>query len=210
MKPSILSPEDGRFILMLERGGVLQTHDFSKLETGNGIILVTCSDGYKILEFLEHIEELIREGGGKFRPHIFSGHGGAMLIAEDCPLYRKECADQFLLSQIADAHEMKDISTVILMVHAPCGAAKKAHLTVVQELAHLVRAKHRVKSVMPQLKVSCFIDVHYADGGKKILFVSPEAFETWYAAQSKAQHIVQGSGFEDLLLHPDQSGNLFP
>ena len=209
MKPNILSPEDSRFILMLERAGVLQAHDGSKLETGNGIILITCSDGDKILEFLEHIEELIREGGGKFRPHIFAGHGGAMLIAEDCPLYREERADRFLLKQISDAHEMKDIGTVILMVHAPCGAAKKARMDVILELAHLVRAKKRVKAAMPQLKVSCFIDIHYADGGKKILFVSPEAFEDWQKTQRKPAEMQQESDFEGLFIHPDKRGNIF-
>lgn len=206
---SVLSPEDARSITILERAGVLQAHDGSKLETGNGIILITCSDGDKILEFLEHIEELIREGGGKFRPHIFAGHGGAMLIAEDCPLYRRTHADEFLLEQIADAHEMKQINTVILMIHAPCGAAKKGNIDVVQELAYLVRAKKRVKEVMPQLNVSSFIDVHFADGKKKIMFVSSDAFDTWYQTQTKKAPVARIRGLEDLLIHPDLPGNIF-
>lgn len=209
MSESILSPEDNQSLRILENLGILQVHNGSKLETGNGIILVTCSDGDKILEFLGHIEGLIREGGGKFRPHIFAEHGGAMLIAEDCPLYRRTHADEFLLEQIADAHEMKNISTVILMVHAPCGAAKKEHISVVQELAYLVRAKRRVKELMPQLNVSSFIDVHYQDGTKKIWFVSSEAFEVWYKKQQKPTHSDHNLGLDHLLIHPDQPGSLF-
>lgn len=209
MSKSILSPEDTLSVRTLEQANVLQKHDGSKLETGNGIILITCSDGDKILEFLEHIEEMVREGHGKFRPHIFAGHGGAMLIAEDCPLYRKTHADEFLLEQIADAHEMKDINTVILMVHAPCGAAKKGHISVVEELAYLVRAKKRIKQLMPQLQTSTFIDVHFPDQQKKILYVNPEAFENWYKKQQKPAHHGHDLGLGHLFFHPDEPGNFF-
>lgn len=209
MSKSILSAEDTRSVHILEQAKVLLPHDGSKLETGNGIILITCSDGDKILEFLEHIEELVREGHGKFRPHIFAGHGGAMLIAEDCPLYRSTHADEFLLEQIADAHEMKNISTVILMVHAPCGAAKKGHIDVVAELAYLVRAKKRVKQVMPQLNVSTFIDVHFPDERKKILFVNTDAFDAWHKTHQKPTHSDLNHSLGDILIHPDEPGNLF-
>lgn len=207
MSTNILSPEDAKSIFALERADVLQVHHGSTLETRNGVILVTCSDGDKILEFLEHVEELIREGGGKFRPHIFAGHGGAMLLAEECPLYRH--ADEFLLEQIADAHVMKDIHTVILMVHAPCGAAKKGKIDVIQELAYLVRAERRVNALMPQLNVSSFIDVHYPNGNKKILFVNPDAFETWLQTQSPTNLTRYEAGFESLLIPPNQPGNIF-
>ncbi len=180
MSTSILSAEDAADIAELLREAVLLPHDGSKLQTKNGIIWVTCSDGDKILDFLEHVLNIIREGNGRLRPHIFTEHGGAMVIAEDFPLYPLFRVAELMLAKIEDGHIMKNMDTVILMIHAPCSAAEKAHLNVIQELAYLIRGKRRIQEGMPNLDVACFIHVQDAEGNKVVHYVSSFAFEAWY------------------------------
>lgn len=192
MSTSILSEEDANDLAELIREKVLLPHDGKKLETKNGIIWVTCSDGDKILDFLEHVLNIIRAGDGKLRPHIFTEHGGAMIVAEDCPLYRANRIDELMLLKIADAHTMKDMNTVLLMIHAPCSAAEKMHMSAVQELIYLIRAKRRIQEVMPNLDVACFIHIQNVDENKEVWYVSSFAFEDWYKRHlAKTNEVTQ-------------------
>lgn len=177
---------DTQLIKMLRDEGVLVDAEGHRLDSPNGVILISCSDGDQMVDIFHHTIHMLAKGGGKIRPHTFAYHGGGMLLDHDCPLCRKRPYDEIFMEGIADARAMKDIDTVALLVHAPCGAARMANLNVVQVLHHVVQAKMRIKSRWPDLKVGCFFHVDYppcndhANGRKRTYFLSKVAFDQWF------------------------------
>ncbi|NQV89948.1 hypothetical protein HQ487_00900 [Candidatus Uhrbacteria bacterium] len=158
-----LSNEDLRVIKFLREQGVLENDDAGKLESPDGVIVIPCSDGDQMPDVFTHQCQLAYDGGWPVRPHMPSLHGGAMLIAEECPLYRDPHGGELLLQHIREAEgpDLKGIGTVVLYVHAPCGAAGLANLTIIHQIVYLMRAKERVKAIDTTNKVCCFIHVDY-------------------------------------------------
>lgn len=171
--------EDIRLIRMLREADILVDAKGHKLNSPNGVIMVSCPDGDQITDIFNHTVGLLTEGDCRVRPHMLNLHGGAMLIDHDCPLYREFRADELLMLSIAQARAMKEIDTIALLVHAPCGAAKMAGLNVIDVLHHVVRAKLRIKTAWPDIKIGCFFHVDYPDR-KRTYFLSRDAFELWY------------------------------
>ncbi|MFA5061555.1 MAG: hypothetical protein WC526_00145 [Patescibacteria group bacterium] len=83
---------------------------------------------------------------------------------------------------------MKQIKTVGLCIHAPCGAAGLCGMSFVEEISCLIKAKRRLKAmpVFTNVKFPCFVHVDYGDDGnggnsarKRTYFISTKAAEKW-------------------------------
>lgn len=183
-----LTDFDNDVIARLRAAGVFDDDDARKLRAPDGAIIIPCSDGDQMPDVFSHQQRLARDGGWPERPHMPSLHGGAMLMAEDCPLYREYRVDQLLLQHIREASspELKGIGTVVLYVHAPCGAARLAGLTLVHQIAYLMRAKERVKEQSDEYNVVCFVHVHYEDGRKRTYFISRDKWLAFWNEQGRA------------------------
>lgn len=183
-----LSTFDRQVINNLREAGVLENDDAGKLTSPDGVIVIPCSDGDQMPDVFTHQCKLAHEGGWPVRPHMPSLHGGAILIAEDCPLYRDFRVDELLLLHIrqAEGPELKGIGTVVLYAHAPCGAAGIAKLSVVHQIAYLIRAKERVKAIDTTNKVICFVHVDYGNGRKRTYFVSRAKWIAFWQTSGKA------------------------
>ena len=183
----ILSEFDKHVIDTLRDAKVLDNNDARKLSAPNGVIVIPCSDGDQMTDVFTHQQRLALEGGWPVRPHMPSLHGGAMLIAEKCPLYREYRVDELFLQHIREASSpaLKGIGTVILYVHAPCGAAGLAGLTLVQQIAFLMRAKERVKEQSDEYNVICFVHVDYGEGRKRTYFISRVTWLAFWNAQGR-------------------------
>ncbi|MCX6714846.1 MAG: hypothetical protein NTX72_03455 [Candidatus Uhrbacteria bacterium] len=189
--------EDVRLIRLLREANVLVNVDGHKLHAPNGVIPVVCPDCDQVDDIDNHIRKLLDESGGRIRPHMLKQHGGGMLISEACPLDREFNIDRYLLKHIGIARNLKDINTIILYVHAPCGAAQLEGLNVVEILYHVVEAKKRVKAMWPTDRISCYIHVDYANEKKRTYFLSREAFERWFHDNNGEQyvkHMNKGNG----------------
>lgn len=178
---------DREVIEQLRREGVLEDSEGRKLKAPNGTIVVSCSDGDQMPDVLAHLYSLKREGGWVVRPHMLCLHGGAMLIAPDCPLYREFHADELLLQHIREAEgpDLKGISTIVLYVHAPCGAAGLAGLTIVHQLHFLMASKARVQAIDTSNEVVCFVHVDYDGNRKRTYFISRAKWETYWEAHGQ-------------------------
>ncbi len=198
-----LDETDKGYIAQLREGGVLKDDDGKKLHTPQGVIMVACSDGDQMADVFEHTCQLAESGGGKKRVHTLMNHGGAMLLSPRAPLYEDHAADEFLIRQINEARKMKKIDTVALVVHAPCGAANMADLSVIEVIDHMFRGKKQLKERWPNMKVACFVHVDFGDR-KRMYFVSREAFGAWYEQWEMDNIDGMGDDFEQLSdLSPD-------
>lgn len=204
--------EDVRLIRLLREANVLVNVAAHKLDAPNGVIPIVCPDCDQAADIDGHIHKLLDESGGRVRLHSLKQHGGGMLISEACPLDREFSIDRYLLKHIGVARSLKDINTIILFVHAPCGAAQLEGLSVVEILYHVVEAKKRVKAMWPNDLISCYIHVDYANEKKRTYFLSRKAFEQWFAENNGEQyvkHMNKTNGFDsgltpaaELFVHP--------
>ncbi len=177
-----LTSEDMLVYGMLRDARVLQPVAAHELDERQGVILVSCGDGDHFTDiFTNHqrINVVHREAS---RIHSLSLNGGALLIAEGSPLNGEFRKDLILINDIQVARDLKDIHTVALYVHRPCGAAQMAGLDFLTTIDLLMNAKARLKvelSNTPPLKLACFLHIAFADGSKKTYFVSREHWLVW-------------------------------
>ncbi|MBM5789728.1 hypothetical protein FJZ23_01405 [Candidatus Parcubacteria bacterium] len=188
-----LNSFDREVIQQLRAASVLADCEALKLQAPTGVIAVSCSDGDQMPDVFEHLCALERAGGWPVRPHLLSLHGGAMLLAKGCPLYREFRADELLLTHIREAEgpALKGIGTVVLSVHAPCGAAAIGRLTLVQQLSFLMQAKARVKAIDTTNQVVCFVHVDFGDR-KRTYFLSRTKWKAYWEEHGRHQwgHLV--------------------
>ena len=151
------------------------------IDESNGAILVVCSDGDQMDDIFKHHEKICLHHRKGHRPHMLSLNGGAKVIAEHSPLRIIAGQDraQILIADIKMARSMKNIETVILYTHAPCGAAYAKGLSFCAILDLLFAGKDRIKKEIPGVKVACFCHVDYGNGKKKTYFVSRTAWLAW-------------------------------
>lgn len=86
-----------------------------------------------------------------------------------------------MIINIWKAIRMKGIKTIVLYIHAPCGAAGLCKISFAGELEHLILAKRRLKWWLGfmGIKVACFCHVDYGGGKKKTYFIKTHKAEKW-------------------------------
>lgn len=182
-----LTEETLREIRDLRSLGVLADVDPHKINGDSNNTIIMCSDGHQSVKTLTKHGEYLEKDGQHICCHAHMLNGGALLIAPHLPNKGKQPADLVLLEQIEQSFKLKGANTLVLYVHAPCGAALLNNLNFVDMLVHLFEAKDRIKghfSWKIGLKVVCFCQIDYGDK-KLTYFVSREKFTTWRSSQGK-------------------------
>lgn len=167
-----LQDTDRLDIQMLLDARVLGHHIPERLNVSDGVILVCCADGDQFAKMMDHMRDTVIVAGVKPRIHTLAHHGGALLVSPQCPLFKEHKIDLFMRTQLQQAQTMKDINTVVLSVHAPCGAASMAKLSTIELIDHMMRAKLVVKADLPQVKVLCVLFVDFGNGDKRSFTVA--------------------------------------
>ena len=150
---------DYTLIASLREQGILLAVDGHQLEQTRGVVLVSCGDGDQFFDLFK-TQSLLQICRPNFpRVHTLAWNGGALRldhsipIGSDAPMFLKEITDSCFL---------KDIGTVALYAHYPCGKAALAHMTLLDVLRSLIRAKLAVKTARNnQGSVACFFHVNY-------------------------------------------------
>lgn len=173
----MLSKNDRRLIEKFIGLGVLLEVDGHKIDESKGAILVTCADGDQFEDLFTHHANICKQQrcSDHARIHVLSLNGGAKLIAKSSPLHTAG-EDRVILNHISGAKALKDINTVVLYAHAPCGAAYSKGISFENVLRLLFEGKDRVKESDKGLHVACFCHVDYGNGKKRTYFASREAW----------------------------------
>lgn len=175
-----LSNEDRILIEELRRYGVLQDIDGHRLDQKHGAIILTCADGDQMHDLFHHHEKIITSNlSATPRIHTLALNGGALLLPPASPLHQKFNEDLVLLHHIKVARDLKEINTIVLYSHAPCGVAAQYNLSFFKVIQYLIEAKNLLKQDDKKIKVACFCHVDYGDKKKRTYFVSRERFEHW-------------------------------
>ncbi len=213
-KMGMLSVEDRAIVADLCENGVLLDAEGHRLDQTNGVMMITCSDGDQMPDIFKYQSGFCQTQRTDPRIHLFALNGGALLLPENSPINRataklisneedghsSACTkpnqgmvsihlqqDLVLLWNIQAARQLKDIHTIALYAHAPCGAATLCGLNMVQVLNYLIQAKARLRHTFPGLKVACFCHIDHGkdENGKpkkRSYFVPVEAAKRWLLA----------------------------
>ena len=159
------------------RAGILQDVNAHRIDQSQGAIIVSCADGDQMHDLFHHHATLFLKSNAVPRLHTLALNGGALLLPVTSPLNRQFREDEVLLHHINVAQKLKEINTVVLYAHAPCGAAAMHNMSFLQVIEYLIQAKMLLKKSGPAgIKVACFIHIDYDGDKKRTYFVSRELF----------------------------------
>lgn len=185
-----LSPRDEDQVERARHADVLKEVHPHRLNRKVGVILKTCADGDRFFDLFTKEAELVTTQCNGARVHVFGWNGGALRLAVrgmrwrwlGLILFR---ASQFVFERMgvaaieafedaAAARTMKGINTIALYVHAPCGYAYAQGWDFETVLDKHFRAKENLKLALPNIKVACYVHIHYNDGRDRTYFVSKD------------------------------------
>lgn len=134
-----------------------------KMDLSNGCIVVSCADGDQIVHVVEQVAMMATVQSCKPRPHLLTAHGGALILSPEWPDDVGRDRAKSLLLEIAEARELKGISTILLLSHAPCGKVVQTGMGVEETIKHLMLAKKYVKGLHPTAMVRCLKQVDWQE-----------------------------------------------
>ncbi|TAN33624.1 hypothetical protein EPN28_02355 [Patescibacteria group bacterium] len=140
------------------------------LDVSGGAIVVLCGDGDQALDQMKYIERVCRP-----RPHLHAINGGPLLMNRKCPDPAGREKGNMLFEEIRESRELKEIDTVVLIAHVPCGKADAWGLDVITIVDWIVGVKDEIKDEINHgLRVRCKLHVDWtgAEEDKRTYFLS--------------------------------------
>lgn len=168
-----LHDHDKAYLVNLRANNILEEVEPSSMDLSNGIIIVACADGDQFEDYYSHIAGIAKDVIQRERVHVLALNGGAFLLSESWPSQKES---EVLKNHLHTAVDLKEIHTVVLYGHAPCGAAGKCNFDVPTVLYHLAEAKDVAKSIREDIKVICFLHVDWGEGKKRTYHFSRDKY----------------------------------
>jgi hypothetical protein len=168
-----LTEADLNYARMLRVTNALADIDSANMDLSTGVIAVMCCDGHQMEDRHEYLTAMLKANGSPSVIHKITRHGGALRLAENSPLNKRgRTTDADLLDEIAEAAEMKNIGTVLLEAHAPCGMAAMHHLSLKAVVELLFAGKMRARAEMPDLTFATILHMDWGGGQKRYYHLS--------------------------------------
>lgn len=180
---SSLTLLDRQWITKMRQDKILEDVDPHRLDQSRGIIMVACADGDQMPGIFQYqadsqVQRTIP------RIHTLSLNGGAILLASPPSPILQWREDMVLLEHIKTARRLKEIDSIALYAHAPCGAAYLAKLDFLEVARRLMEAKTILKKTLNGATVACFCHIDYGEKAtekrrKKTYFLSRQRWTEW-------------------------------
>lgn len=175
-----LSEKDLNMIRKLRDFGVLDNVNGHSLSQKNGVIMISCADGHQMYDIFGH--QLKMQEGYCQDPciHTIAWNGGALRIPKNSPANKEGRTTHLdVLDDIRDSIAIKDIRTIALYVHAPCGKAQACGIDFLETIRLLMIAKKRLKNKIDDVHVACFIHIDFNNHKKRTYFISKHKWIEW-------------------------------
>lgn len=143
------------------KGSVLEGMRGHKVPDPDRVLICMCGDGHHSVDAITAHKEKCE--CGKDVCHLLAVNGGPIRIGADIQSDHGLNVTEFMLGEIAQARQIKNINTIIMIAHAPCGVAMGAKMNVLDVLRALLRAKEIVREANPDAKVIGFFHLAYYD-----------------------------------------------
>lgn len=154
-----LGPVELGFIEDLKQASIIKKIVGVDPRLKNGFIFCVCGDCDRFPESYRYQKNLIKSSGCGVRPHLISLNGGPLLIPEISPL-NVDGESRVMKRQIADSLKLKGLDVVLAMLHAPCGAAGVAQLSIEETFSLYLRAVKDLQRAHPEITIVTQCHLH--------------------------------------------------
>lgn len=175
-----LSERDLEMIRELRDFGVLDNVNGHSLSQKNGVIMISCADGHQMYDIFGH--QLKMQEGHCQDPciHTLAWNGGALRIPKNSPANKNGRTTHLdVLDDIRDSIAIKNIHTIALYVHAPCGKAQACGIDFLETIRLLIIAKAKLKNEIDNVHVACFVHIDFNNHKKRTYFISKHKWIEW-------------------------------
>jgi hypothetical protein len=125
-----LLKNDANYIKTLIEEGILSIRLREKFPGEHGTLNFVCSDGDQFLDVIDQHRELC---SGRNCHHMFALNGLPLRVAYDSPV-ALGCETELYLKEAIVAFQIKNLDTICLLPHWPCGVGVGGNLTFAQQL----------------------------------------------------------------------------
>lgn len=179
MSMAHLEQNEIMLVRKLRKAGLLEEVKNSLIDLHAGVIMVSCADGDQMSDVFKTQAHWVEHQRRDPRIHLLALNGGAIQLAPDSPTNKSDGEDRVLLKHVLDAVKLKNIQTVVLYAHAPCGIAKAFNLNLLEEIDLLTAAQRFLKEKNPELQITSFLHVDKGEAGKRTYFVSEKKWREY-------------------------------
>ncbi len=171
--PKGFSSTDFALIQELQEKGVLVSMRGEELRADAGTVPVLCSDGDRMLHLFTHLTDTCTTANFPVRPHLIAYPGAPILLSRHSPEILGMRIDRLFIHGIKTGPDMKNIQTVIIVPHWPCGMAKACNISLTRSLELAMNGKARVRRELPSLRevVAC-LHVDYGNGTMNVYHIN--------------------------------------
>ncbi len=175
-----LSEEDLEKIKELRKFGILADVNGHHLNQKNGVIMISCADGHQMYDIFGHQLKMQEGHCQDLCVHTLAWNGGALRIPQYSPANKKDRTTHLdVIDDIRDSIKIKNIHTIALYVHAPCGKAHACGINFIEMIGLLIDAKIRIKKEVDNIYVACFIHIDFNNNRKRTYFISRKKWIEW-------------------------------
>ncbi|MDQ3018903.1 MAG: hypothetical protein M3Q64_03470 [bacterium] len=174
-----IADEDVTLVTRLKESKVIRPIDLEKLVLGNGTMFGSCSDSKHFKDKIQHLEKLLEDKGSADEIFPIPRGGGMIWLAKSILLESVGIPrDLDILFDIRIGIEKRHHTSLLLSVHAPCGAAADFNLSVFDQIELLILGKERVEEEFsyldPKLTIYTLFHICYSADKRRTYHVSPE------------------------------------
>lgn len=185
--PKDFSIKDYELIQDLREKEVLVRIQGEEFRADRGTVPVLCSDGDRMLDVFMHLAQTCSDMNFPVRPHLIAYPGAPILLSRYSPLVLGMSVDRLFIHGIKTGPDMKNIKTILIVPHWPCGMAKACNISLMRSLALVMNGKARIKKELASLVrdvVAC-LHVDYGNGFMHSYHIN---HERWLQYITDVQH----------------------
>ena len=183
-----LSSRDFEVIDSLIQFGVFKDIEGYRLDRSKGIILVCCADGDLFHDLYNHECRInLTQRGDNPRIHPLSRNGGILAYQKGNRINRYPDSYLEYMYEIGDSALMKEMPTIVIEGHGPCGAARLKNIILMAQLKTQMEMKAIIRERYSGTDVASHFHVDYKGrNGKdrKTYHFGSAGWAEWYRTQA--------------------------
>ncbi len=183
----LVIPQDQLVLIRrLREAGILNDVQENSIELAQGAVVCDCPDCDQTPDSRGFLSGLGQRGSVRLH-HTPGLNGGPLVIPPESVLNSEIQQSAVAIKNIRDALLLKGLDrTIVLVAHAPCGAATHNKMDLVLVLNMTMRAKEILKGEFPRHKVPVLFHVDYTNQhANDITGPIPDGKRTYYLSTKK-------------------------
>ena len=183
--PKGFTVEDFKTIQQLLEKNVLVSIEAAELGADRGVIPVLCSDGDRMFDVFTHLSDTCTAANFPVQPHLIAYPGAPILLSNHSPRILGARIDTLFIYGIKTGPDMKNIRTIVIVPHWPCGMAKACNLGLIRSIELAVNGGARIERDLQACvhNVAVWLHVDYGEAFMRTYRIDQKKWLRWITDQ---------------------------